>query len=99
MAEKDLLVRRAELLEQLRELDYALGRLCRAPVSVDTRLDHCELSTKTRNCLKNDSMWTVGDLYQHSQASLLRVPNLGRKSLEEIKAMLHFHNLPNLSLA
>jgi DNA-directed RNA polymerase alpha subunit len=47
-----------------------------------------ELSVRTSNCLKNDNIITIGDLVQKTEADMLRTPNFGRKSLNEIKEVL-----------
>lgn len=52
------------------------------------RVDEMELSVRSSNCMKNENIVYIGDLVTHSEAKLLRVPNFGRKSLNEIKAML-----------
>jgi DNA-directed RNA polymerase alpha subunit len=51
-------------------------------------IDQLELSVRTWLCLKNDDTRFIGDLVQKSEAELLRVPNFGRKSLNEIKEVL-----------
>ncbi len=43
---------------------------------------------RTANCLKNDNVVYIGDLVQKSEAEMLRTPNFGRKSLNEIKEVL-----------
>jgi hypothetical protein len=48
-----------------------------------------ELSVRTANCLKNDNIVYIGDLVQKSEAELLRTPNFGRRSLNEIKEKLN----------
>jgi len=47
-----------------------------------------ELSVRSANCLKNDNIVYIGDLIQKTEAEMLRTPNFGRKSLNEIKAVL-----------
>jgi DNA-directed RNA polymerase subunit alpha len=47
-----------------------------------------ELSVRTANCLKNDNIVYIGDLVQKTEAEMLRTPNFGRKSLNEIKEVL-----------
>ena len=47
-----------------------------------------ELSVRSANCLKNDSIVYIGDLVQKTEAEMLRTPNFGRKSLNEIKEVL-----------
>ncbi|MGZ9097601.1 MAG: DNA-directed RNA polymerase subunit alpha [Micavibrio sp.] len=52
------------------------------------RVDELELSVRSANCLKNDNIVYIGDLVQKSEADMLRTPNFGRKSLNEIKEVL-----------
>ncbi len=52
------------------------------------KVDELELSVRSANCLKNDNIVYIGDLVQKSEAEMLRTPNLGRKSLNEIKEVL-----------
>jgi len=52
------------------------------------KVDALELSVRSANCLKNDNIVYIGDLVQKSEAEMLRTPNFGRKSLNEIKAVL-----------
>ena len=51
-------------------------------------MDELELSVRSANCLKNDNIIYIGDLVQYSEAEMLRTPNFGRKSLNEIKDVL-----------
>jgi hypothetical protein len=53
-----------------------------------TSVDELELSVRSANCLKNDNIGYIGDLVQKSEAEMLRTPNFGRKSLNEIKEVL-----------
>jgi len=52
------------------------------------KVDELELSVRSMNCLKNDNIIYIGDLVQHTEAEMLRTPNFGRKSLNEIKEVL-----------
>ncbi len=52
------------------------------------KVDELELSVRSANCLKNDNLIYIGDLVQKSDAEMLRTPNFGRKSLNEIKEVL-----------
>jgi DNA-directed RNA polymerase subunit alpha len=52
------------------------------------KVDELELSVRSANCLKNDNIVYIGDLVQKTEAEMLRTPNFGRKSLNEIKAVL-----------
>ena len=49
------------------------------------KVDELELSVRSMNCLKNDNIIYIGDLVQKSEGEILRTPNFGRKSLNEIK--------------
>jgi DNA-directed RNA polymerase subunit alpha len=51
-------------------------------------VDDLELSVRSANCLKNDNIIYIGDLVQKTEAEMLRTPNFGRKSLNEIKEVL-----------
>lgn len=51
-------------------------------------VDDLELTVRSANCLKTESIFYIGDLVQRSEMDLLKTPNLGRKSLNEIKAVL-----------
>jgi hypothetical protein len=51
-------------------------------------IDELELSLRSANCLKNDNIRIIGDLVQKTEAEMLRTPNFGRKSLNEIKDVL-----------
>ncbi|MDC3039416.1 DNA-directed RNA polymerase subunit alpha [Candidatus Pelagibacter sp.] len=53
------------------------------------KVDELELSVRSMNCLKNDNIVYIGDLVQKSEGEMLRTPNFGRKSLNEIKEVLN----------
>jgi len=52
------------------------------------KVDELELSVRSANCLKNDNIIYIGDRVQKSESDMLRTPNFGRKSLNEIKEVL-----------
>jgi hypothetical protein len=52
------------------------------------KVDELELSIRSSNCLKNDNIIYIGDLVQKSEAEMLRTPNFGRTTLNEIKEVL-----------
>lgn len=52
------------------------------------KVDELELSVRSANCLKNDNIVYIGDLVQKTEGEMLRTPNFGRKSLNEIKEVL-----------
>ncbi len=66
--------------EQLAELAFNPALL--------KKVDELELSVRSANCLKNDNIVYIGDLIQKTEAEMLRTPNFGRKSLNEIKEVL-----------
>lgn len=57
------------------------------------KVDELELTMRSANCLKQIGIDRVGDLVQCSEVDLLRTPNLGKKSLDEIKSKLEVHGL------
>ncbi len=57
------------------------------------KVDELELSVRSMNCLKNDNIIYIGDLVQKSEGEMLRTPNFGRKSLNEIKEVLNSMSL------
>lgn len=57
------------------------------------KVEELELSVRSANCLKNDNIVYIGDLVQKSEGDMLRTPNFGRKSLNEIKEVLSIMGL------
>jgi len=76
------------------EEDIGFGR---AETQIDPILlrpvDELELTVRSANCLKAENINYIGDLVQRTEVELLRTPNLGKKSLTEIKEVLEAHNL------
>lgn len=58
------------------------------PRALLRKVEELELSVRSANCLKNDNIVYIGDLVQKSEPEMLRTPNFGRKSLNEIKEVL-----------
>ncbi len=56
-------------------------------------IDDLELTVRSANCLKAESIYYIGDLVQKTEVELLKTPNLGKKSLTEIKDVLYQRNL------
>ena len=56
-------------------------------------VDDLELTVRSANCLKAENVYYIGDLIQRTENELLKTPNLGRKSLNEIKEVLASHGL------
>ena len=52
------------------------------------KVDELELSVRSANCLKNDNILYIGDLVLKTENEMLRTPNFGRKSLNEIREVL-----------
>lgn len=57
------------------------------------KVEELELSVRSANCLKNENIIYIGDLVQKSESEMLRTPNFGRKSLNEIKEVLEIMGL------
>ena len=56
-------------------------------------VDDLELTVRSANCLKAENIFYIGDLIQRTEVELLKTPNLGRKSLTEIKDILALKGL------
>jgi DNA-directed RNA polymerase subunit alpha len=56
-------------------------------------VDELELTVRSANCLKAENIHYIGDLVQRTEVELLRTPNLGKKSLTEIKEVLESRGL------
>ena len=56
-------------------------------------IDELELTVRSTNCLRAEGIFLIGDLIQRSEYDLLKTPNLGKKSLNEIKDVLASRNL------
>lgn len=56
-------------------------------------VDDLELTVRSANCLKAENIYYIGDLIQRTEVELLKTPNLGKKSLTEIKDVLGLHSL------
>ena len=52
------------------------------------KVSDLELSVRSHNCLKNDNITYIGDLVVRSESQMLKTPNFGKKSLNEIKELL-----------
>ena len=74
------------------EPGYGLAETHVAPILMRP-VDELELTVRSANCLKAESINYVGDLVQRTEVELLRTPNLGKKSLTEIKEVLERHGL------
>ena len=56
-------------------------------------IEELELGVRSTNCLKAENIYHIGDLVQHTELELMKTPNLGKKSLNEIKEALKAHDL------
>ncbi|GAB4398605.1 MAG: DNA-directed RNA polymerase subunit alpha [Rhodoferax sp.] len=74
------------------DLDEFVASAGRAAAQFDPVLlrpvDELELTVRSANCLKAENIYYIGDLIQRTENELLKTPNLGRKSLNEIKEVL-----------
>lgn len=59
-------------------------------------VDELALSVRSSNCLLNENIRLVGDIYEYGARRLLRLPNFGRKSLADVRGALEEKGLPYL---
>ena len=87
-----ILVEQLAVFADLEGTEPVGGREDIAPADVDPVLlrpvDDLELTVRSANCLKAENIYYIGDLIQRTETELLKTPNLGRKSLNEIKEVL-----------
>jgi len=95
-AAADILVDQLSVFGDFTPRERSAGSKIQAP-GVDPVLlrpiDDLELTVRSANCLKAESIYYIGDLIQRSEVELLKAPNLGKKSLTEIKEVLAQHGL------
>ena len=77
--------------EQAQDAQADQPRVGRANENLDKSVDELELSVRSSNCLKNANIRTIRELVQKTEAEMLKTKNFGRKSLNEIKEILHTH--------
>lgn len=93
-ASAKILVEQLAVFAQLEggEIDIIVSPASRAGALFDPVLlrpvDELELTVRSANCLKAENIYYIGDLIQRTENELLKTPNLGRKSLNEIKEVL-----------
>jgi DNA-directed RNA polymerase subunit alpha len=79
-------------LKQTSDLTYSRSKEEIDPVLLRP-IEDLELTVRSTNCLKAENIYYVGDLIQRSEVELLKAPNLGKKSLTEIKSVLATYSL------
>lgn len=91
-ASSKILVEQLAVFAQLEGLDIFAEAAPRSSQTFDPLLlrpvDELELTVRSANCLKAENIYYIGDLIQRTENELLKTPNLGRKSLNEIKEVL-----------
>lgn len=98
-ASAKILVEQLAVFAQLEggEIDSIIAASSRASTKFDPILlrpvDELELTVRSANCLKAENIYFIGDLIQRTENELLKTPNLGRKSLNEIKEVLSSRGL------
>src|SRR5712664_2161551 len=76
------------LVDQLSVFAQLEGTALPAEQPKSPPVDDLELTVRSANCLKAENIYYIGDLIQRTETELLKTPNLGRKSLNEIKEVL-----------
>ena len=87
---------RVEQLLTFTNIEGTIGEIWEQPAKTTTQfdpillrpVDELELTVRSANCLKAENIYYIGDLIQRTETELLKTPNLGRKSLNEIKEVL-----------
>ncbi len=74
--------------DEIDDLDEAMEQPLPFNPNLLRKVDDLELSVRSMNCLKSDNIVYIGDLVQKTEGEMLRTPNFGRKSLNEIKEVL-----------
>ncbi len=92
-ASAKILVEQLAIFAQLEPNEiFPIDQPARASANFDPILlrpvDELELTVRSANCLKAENIYYIGDLIQRTETELLKTPNLGRKSLNEIKEVL-----------
>jgi DNA-directed RNA polymerase subunit alpha len=91
-ASSKILVEQLAVFAQLEGVDLFAEAAPRSSQAFDPLLlrpvDELELTVRSANCLKAENIYYIGDLIQRTENELLKTPNLGRKSLNEIKEVL-----------
>lgn len=77
----------APIMQDKSSREDAINPIYQRPV------DDLELTVRSANCLKAENIFFIGDLVQRTESDLLKTPNLGKKSLTEIKNVLAAHGL------
>jgi DNA-directed RNA polymerase alpha subunit len=57
------------------------------------KIDHLSLSTRVKNCLRAEGIYTLHDLLQYPRIKVAKIPNMGRQSMMELEFYLETHNL------
>lgn len=63
-------------------------------INLDTTIYQCEFTVRTLNCLNSEQITTIRQLVKKHPNDLKKIPNLGKKSFDEIETFLKQHNLP-----
>ncbi len=87
-----------EYLDALERLDAEAAATVEEPTEVINPMllkpiDELDLTVRSANCLKAENVYFIGDLVQRTETELMKTPNLGKKSLNEIKEVLESHGL------
>jgi DNA-directed RNA polymerase alpha subunit len=61
--------------------------------SLGIHINELDFSVRTANCLRNERLFTLGDIIKKTEAEILRIPNFGRRSTNELREVLAKHGL------
>src|SRR5436853_37471 len=85
----NICVNREDAADHAQEAQAARPRAGALNGNLDKSVEELELSVRSYNCLKNANIRTIRELVQKTEAEMLKTKNFGRKSLNEIKEILH----------
>lgn len=89
--QRELLKEKEDLLTAIESAFNKATGCTQAPLDLEYTVNELAISVRTRNCLKAQDIYKIGKLLEYSEQELMRLPNFGKKSLDEVKKSLSVH--------